>query len=921
MRWEEFSSGIRYLRIEEQQRVREAFELAESLHRGQTRSSGEPYFNHCVMVATLLANHGADGDTLCAALLHDTLEDTRITLAEVHARFGREVQRLIEGVTKLTREELLPLPTLDKRVETLRKIFTLMQSDVRIMVIKLCDRLHNMQTIAALPPEKQHRIAQETLDVYAKIADRFCMQDIRDELEGLSIAIVDPELHAALTSLRTTLEEEQRGALDEFRSIFQTHHDLLPQVQISTEANSWSRLRRHLTVGGKAASGSPTITLVLTVETEEECYRVLYVLHHHWQREIGSFQDFIHSARTNGYRGLHTTVITQSGTRIRCEIRTRSMHAYARRGIATACFRTRHGETPPEGKLAWTAFLPLLSAESREKSEEFWESLQSDILGESISIHAPDGRLLLIPKGSTALDGALHCFGEETLHLLTISMNGQEVPLHTPLEETASIEGTFARRPTVERRWLEWSRTSLARALIRQGLSRLPLDQKLAVGKQLLQEAFTREHRGLIEEFDLATLRDRLSTIGLRDLPDTFIAIAEGKREPEEITEALFAEQRKDPAMVEWILLTFTTDIHNTNAVRYLVNVYEQYNLNLSNIRFWCPPGSSTRRWRAGMCLPRDAQLALAKEVRLAGARDVRVIPRWWWWRTVLGVVAVFLLWGMDPVVAHLLIQSHDLSAIDMTIVRFWSLTVISTLFLLWVRAHQTLVQTRLQLRNTSLWISVVLLLGVSLATYTSLQTTLPSHYSIPMTSAGLLTTTLINWDRWRLLSIAWFLVLTSVVILFASTPSWPISGIVATFLAITTFTAFSLVSERYKQQERIDARAGQYFFVLSLLCALATLFLLPLATLDSLSSAVLAQLILFSVFFAGLPYYLYYYLLSHREIDFVLRFSFLVVPVTIAGQALFHSTPTPPIIIASLLVISGALLPLTYHRKGSQGV
>lgn len=309
----------------------------------------------------------------------------------------------------------------------------------------------------------------------------------------------------------------------------------------------------------------------------------------------------------------------------------------------------------------------------------------------------------------------------------------------------------------------------------------------------------------------------------------------------------------------------------------------------------------------------------MVAELEAAGMTDVRTcIPRSCMF-TVLNIGLIFLLWGLDPVVGYLIIHKYSIATIDLTLVRFWSLTVISGILLFWQHIKNALPEIWLPIRNISLWFSVILLIFVAVTTYKALQTTLPSHYTIPMTTAGILLSTIATRRRWLPMIGTWALVLTGISILIFSSQSWPWEGIIFTILAVVSFSAFSIVSERYKKQEYVAARTAQYFFVLSVLCVLLTLPLIPLSTVWTCSPAALLWMVLFSIFFAGLPYYLYYLVLSHREIDFVLRYSFLIILASVGGQALILNRIEWPVVLsAGSLVIIGALIPLFFRIKYS---
>ena len=339
MQWNEFRSHLRHMSEKDLAGVHEAYELGAKMHKDQKRRSGEPYFHHPVAVAIMLAGLGADADTIAAALLHDTLEDTPLTLAQIEQKFGKTVSELVDGVTKLTRVDIGEKPTLNEQIETLRKMFQVMQKDVRIIVIKLMDRLHNMQTAEFLPEEKRRALIKETMEVYVKIADRLSMQDVRDELESLCLALLEPDKYVLLNDLRQHNEERGGKVMQTMmQTLGKKRPDTLHHVALNYEHKKWSKLQIQLDMEGAAATGVSSLIIVFICKNTDDCYQMMGVLHQLWQRETLSFQDFINSPMINGYKGLHTTIILENGVRVRCKIRTKEMHEYAHKGISSLCF-------------------------------------------------------------------------------------------------------------------------------------------------------------------------------------------------------------------------------------------------------------------------------------------------------------------------------------------------------------------------------------------------------------------------------------------------------------------------------------------------------------------------------------------------------------------------------------------------------
>ena len=918
MRWNEFRSHIRHLPAKDQTRVEKAFEMGKELHKDQKRKSGEPYFIHPIAVADMLADMGADADTLIAALLHDSVEDTPITLDIINKKFDGSVRQLIDGVTKLEPEEFAEQPTKDDQIETLRKMFTLMEKDVRIMVIKLVDRLHNMQTIEHLSPKKQQSMAQETLEIYVRVADRLCMWDIRDELEGLCQSILDAKIYKEL--YEQISEREQSGAVilrhmeDELKE-----HDpkSLKGVEIQYENKSWGKMHAQWEADGKAVTGISDYSAVFVCKDLEVCYLTLGLLHQTWKQEALSFQDYINGPMTNGYRGLHTTIILENGVRVRCKIRTPKMQQYARQGIASVCF-----DNEAKGLMeyvTWAKHISPLAKDTKQHSEEFWDGLKSDILGESIVIHGPGDETVLIPKDSTALDAMFYLFGKEAEKTKTISVNGKESPFQKILVYGDSISADIGKKSTVTRSWIQSVNTAFAIATIRSTLSGQSQQKKLTLGKEMLQSILTEKKSGFIEEFSESGLMTGITSLGFNSLDDVYLSIASGHTEPSVAYDALFSGKGRLGSLARIpSIIDLTIDLENIESVTGSLRIYKKYKISLRHLRLR-PFAMMKGKVSIKHPLTLEEQESLAHELEAVGATDVHIRSARSDLKVIFGIMALPFLWGFDPAIAHILINAHELSPVDLTLIRFWSLTGISAVLVLWKKVSNTMTETRLPIRSRSLWASVMLLIAISLSTYSALQSTQPIHYSIPMTAAGLVLTSVVNKKRTLLLGMTWALILAGTALIVTQNPEWSNEGIVFTFMAIIAFGLFSMISERYKRKENVGARSAQYFFVLSVLGTILTLPLLFISHISSLSAQVVGQMFLFSVIFAGLPYYVYYYMLSHREIDFVLRYSFLIIFTTGIAQILlrqhFNSVNTATYIAGGIVTL-GAILPLLMTGK-----
>ncbi len=902
MQWNEFRSHIRHLTARQQTRVHDAFELGKKMHHGQTRRSGEPYFNHPILVAHMLADMGADTDTIVAALLHDTVEDTPLTLQEIDGVFGGTVRNLIEGVTKLSKADVADQPNLDEQIETLRKIFTLMENDVRIMVIKLVDRLHNMQTVEFLAPEKQRNLATETMEVYVKIADRLCMQDLRDELEGLCLAVLEPDVHASLSALRAHNETVGFEMLNAMRERL-TEAGMPQGSLIQYEQKSWENMRGQLQAEGTVVTGVSAHTAVFICPDTDACYRMLGTLHQLWKQETLSFQDYINVATVNGYQGLHTTIIQEDGTRVRCKIRTPAMQEYARKGIATRCFGARTSSVLK--LLPWAERISPLSAYTADRSQEFWQSLQSDILGESIIVHGLDDRTVQLPNGSTALDGAFFLYQEDALRVQTIRVNGKEVPFSTPLAHAVSLDATITEKSTVERSWLRWVHSGFATAKIRAALAvGMTADEKLAIGKEMLQHAMHEQRKGFIEEFSENAMQTGLRQLGYGSLEDTYIAIADGRVEAGAVCRALFDKPRKDPTRIRQCRVTYVTDMSNVEMMDRLSETHKRFRSGLMEARYTRDSASNRTSVMLRAQLTPHEQQELVSALTKAGAAEIRV--RYFLAQVggVLAAALLLVLWGLDPVFARGLLL--HMSPQDLTFIRF------AVFFVSAIVAYAT--QTYFSPRTfrplsplaPSLFFSGVALFLTAVFSYVALQT-MPATGYILFIIAGLsviaMLRNLFGRRSWWQSAAASMLVITAIIGIL-TLEQWTLFGVLAGIGSGLCFALYSLVSKGFQDEiGMVRERYPAYLFWVSSLCLTFSIGLLPFTTLSHLTSWMLIQAIGFSLVFAVLPYVLYFELMrraDNRFLDAALPF---VCIVTIVGEALLVGSMTS-LVVSPLMLI-----------------
>ncbi len=918
MRWHEFLFFIRHHASDDIAKIERAFAMSESAHALQKRKSGEPYFTHPTAVATMLAEYGADADTICAALLHDTVEDTELTLEEISLAFGEDVATLVEGVTKLTEEELEDHPSQNEQVETLRKMFTLMQHDVRIMVIKLVDRLHNMQTAAFLSEHSRMALARETLDVYVKIADRLCMQDIRDELEGLCRSTLNPDGFHALRSVQQSTLVDGTAVLITMRRRIEgsASAPMLEHITLHFEHKQWDQLQSLMETEGVAMTGNASVTAAIVCDSLDVCYQMLGVLHQFWPRENMSFQDFINIPAINGYRGLHTTVILPGGMRVRCKIRTVDMHEYARKGITTLCFSSRAKDIATY--LPWIKSINPLSDSTTGRSDDFWESLKSDILGESMIIHGPADETVAIPKQSTALDAAFYLFGEQALCLTYIQVNGKSVAFDSLLTHAATIGVSMSDIQTVRREWLQWCNTSLATSIIRTSIASMSSPKKnIQIGRSLLQKIMTERRRGFIEEFNEDLFLKAFQKEGFLSCDEGYAAIAEGRLSAEDLYASLFENRTLSSLFSRFehsFRLHFSFSAKESQDFTALMQSYSTAELHPRSIRFRYDP-----KRHAGQCTmtiatrDHDQLRTISESIRKAGGTQVSVESYFTFYTRYACLVLLTILWGLDPVFSAFILSS-DVEAFSFSFIRAISLFLFGSC--VWKYYQKSSSTIHIPLSHPSLWIAGIMFFFVNVSTYFALQIASPSAYNTVLRGNALLFAIPLAFTlrKYRILFVAIVMSIVGYSLLFLHSETE--KGLILSLGTLLSFHLYTRASTKFQEKARIQARIPAFFFFItavSAVCAIFTTMLLP----TTLPPAPVSLLIgVYCVVFIGVPYVLFYSLTRTMSYAKVSPWINASLCITLLSQALTYGTHGLGGVSIAALLLVGANALLTRHTS-----
>jgi guanosine-3',5'-bis(diphosphate) 3'-pyrophosphohydrolase len=483
-----------YLSKAEVKQVREAFKFADEAHLGQFRASGEPYITHPIAVAGLVADWKLDVQAVMAALMHDAMEDCGITKPALIERFGAPTAELVDGLTKLdklqfsTREE--------SQAESFRKMLLAMARDVRVILVKLADRLHNMRTISAMLPAKRGRIARETLDIYAPIAHRLGLNQIYRELQELSFAQLYPWRHAALARALDKVRGTRRDIVERVqKELEQAFAAARLKAQISgREKTVYSIFRKMRQKHSSFAQVNDLFGFRIVVPQVSDCYLALGVLHQLYKPVPGRFKDYIAIPKANGYQSLHTTLVSPLGTAVEFQIRTEPMHAVAESGIAAHwMYKSKRGADDPQ-RMGATVLKSLIDIQDDTRdAAEFLEHVKIDLFPEAVYVFTPKSQILSLPRGATAVDFAYAIHSDVGDHCVAATVNGEAVALRTELKSGDVVAITTAPNAKPNPGWLNFVRTGRARSKIRHHLKTMEQEESRALGEKLLAQALRGE--------------------------------------------------------------------------------------------------------------------------------------------------------------------------------------------------------------------------------------------------------------------------------------------------------------------------------------------------------------------------------------------------------------------------------------------
>lgn len=529
--------------------VRKAYEYSVKVHHGQTRLSGDSYMTHLMEVASILTRLRMDVPTIMTGLLHDTIEDTLSTKEELSELFGEEVAEMVDGVSKISKISFKNSE--ERQAENFRKMLLAMARDIRVILVKLADRLNNMRTLAHQPEDRRLKIAQETADIYAPLANRLGISWVKSELEDLSLRYLEPETYKVLSK---KIDQHRRERDKYVATVKKKLEDILKEHDIDGQVQG--RLKHICSIHKKLIKQKiefeqihDLIAFRIIVPSVRDCYAMLGVIHSSWKPVPGRFKDFIAMPKANMYQSLHTTVIGPSGQRMEVQIRTAEMHSIAEEGIA-AHWKYKEGRTgthTDESRFSWLRQMLEWQKELKDSSE-FMSSVKVDLFPEEVYVFTPGGDVKELPKQSTPIDFAYSVHSDVGHRCSGAKVNGRLVPLKTELKNGDTVDILTSANQTPSKDWLKFVKTSKAKNRIRYWVKEQERQQSLELGRDLLEKELRKYGFSFNRAANLATVQPALSELGFQTFEDLQAAVGYGKVTCNQVLSRIIPEEYKAEA-------------------------------------------------------------------------------------------------------------------------------------------------------------------------------------------------------------------------------------------------------------------------------------------------------------------------------------------------------------------------------------
>ncbi|CAM2007129.1 RelA/SpoT family protein [Acanthopleuribacter pedis] len=526
--------------------LRRAHAFAHQAHEGQTRKSGEPYIIHPVAVAYILAERKLDLETVAAGFLHDVVEDCEVEVSQLEKHFGKGLARIVDGVTKIGKVKFQNKD--QAQAENYRKMILAMSEDIRVLVVKLADRCHNMSTLGHLGEEKRRRISQETLDIYTPLAHRIGMSNLKLELERLSFLHMEPDAYAELDKQLTDRERSNKGVLE---SIAHEMEGLMEEFDVQGDVSS--RIKSHYSIYRKMRRKKCTLdglydyyAFRILTHSVGDCYKMFGLLHSKWRHIPGRIKDFIATPKSNLYQSIHTTLLSERGQPFEVQVRTHTMHRIAEEGVA-AHWTYKNGRLLSVGKNEFVSWLRRVADEQKEvqDSDEFLETIKGQLQTDEILVFTPNSEIKTLPKGATPLDFAYHIHTEVGHQAVAAKVDGKMVPLRSELQSGSIVEIITSAGQTPSEEWLQYVRSSSARSKIRAWLRARAREKAVEMGRNLFERELKR-CKVPLKKISNNVIQGRLKTLGYKKIDDFYSAIGFGNITPNKAVKPFLPEDQTE---------------------------------------------------------------------------------------------------------------------------------------------------------------------------------------------------------------------------------------------------------------------------------------------------------------------------------------------------------------------------------------
>lgn len=529
--------------------VRRAYQISEAAHQGQIRRSGEPYISHPLSVAGILAELHLDLESICTGILHDVVEDTSVSLEEIRKEFGDSVAHLVDGVTKISKMKFKT--STERQGENIRKMIIAMGKDVRVILVKLADRLHNLRTLHHMPPEKQERIAQESLEIYCPLAARLGISSLKIEMEDLSFKFYRPQMYLQLSQKLEKTRKQTDQYIENVRNLISEELKKAGFKKFEVHGRGkhlWSVYRKMQSRKLDFEQVHDILAFRVVVENVTQCYEVLGCIHHLYKPVPGRFKDFIAMPKTNNYQSLHTTVVGPGGEKIEIQIRTEEMHLVAERGIA-AHWRYKEKGQVTEGTSRMFDWLRELvnMHQSVRNPDEFLDTVKTDLFESEIYVFTPKGDVKEFPEGSTPLDFAYSIHTDIGNKCTGARINGRMVPLKYRLQNGDTVEITTSASQQPSKDWLKMCVTNRAQSKIRAFVKEEQRKRSLLLGKELLEKEFRKFGASAQKHLKGEELEKLMKDFGIHDGEEVYVRVGYGKLEPRVVVERVAPEILNQP--------------------------------------------------------------------------------------------------------------------------------------------------------------------------------------------------------------------------------------------------------------------------------------------------------------------------------------------------------------------------------------